>query len=375
MDRREYLDRLDATATDVDDLFEHFERQSARGLTYHALSDPRHGLERGTVIVEDADVVVRGYPSIPRTLMIDPGVENFFADTRTVALEEKLDGFNVRIVDVGEPLAFTRSGYICPFTTARARERLPLDEFFKTHPDAMLCAELVGPETPYSTTGFGTVESSAFRVFGIRSRESGDPLPVDERRDRCETYDLPQPRLFDRCAPSTAAEPVRKAIADLETAGREGVVLRSTDGRDMLKYTTESQHHDELAYAFRLPFDRGQDFVFSRIVRDAFQAMEFGEDDRRLEERAHELGESILLPMVETIRAVDRGEPVGDRHTVRGSPSTIDSLLSHLRQQSLTLEIEADRTDGIERIVTFRKVASSTRDRIEYYLEGGTVDE
>lgn len=374
MDRREYLDRLDATATDLEDLFEHFEQQSARGLTYHALSEPRHGLERGTVIFEDVDAVVRVYPSIPRTLVIEPGVETFFADAETVTIEETVDGFNVRIVDVGEPIAFTRSGYVCPFSTTRARTRLDLEEFFKDHPDAMICAELVGPETPYSSTGFGTVDSSAFRVFGIRDRETGEPLPVTERRERCAAYDFPQPRQFGRSEPSKAAASVRSAIAELHATGREGVVLRSADGLDLLKYTTESQHHDELVYAFRLPFERGRDFVFSRIVRDAFQAMEFEEDPERLEARAHELGESILLPMVETIRNVDRGEPVGDRHTVRGRPSTIDSLLSHLRDQSLTLEIEFDQTDD-ERVVTFRKVAESTRDRIQHYLDGGTVDE
>jgi putative ATP-dependent DNA ligase len=391
MDEREWFTRLDSTAENPPELFEHFERRSSAGYTYHVLPDARHGVERGTVLVEgrdaggDTDVdpdagigsgaVVRGYPSVPRVFALDPGVTSFFGESETVAVEEKLDGFNVRIADVGEPLAFTRSGHVCPYTTGRARALLDLPTFFTDHPRMTLCAELVGPETPYTTHDYEGVDSHAFRVFGVRNRESGEPLPVAERRDLCSAYDLPQPRFFGRYEPSTAVEGVREAVADLDAAGREGVVMRSADATSMLKYTTGSQHRDELAYGFSLPFDRGRDFLFSRVVREAFQAAEFEESEARLRERARDLGESILLPAVETIREVEREVTVGERHTVRGRAEEVDALLAHLRDQSLTLEIESDRREDGERVVEFVKVAESTRDRIRYYLEGGTYDE
>jgi len=302
-----------------------------------------------------------------------------FEANETVAIEEKLDGFNVRIAAVGagsgEPLAFTRSGYVCPFTTARAHERLPLEEFFSSHPETVLCTELIGPETPYTTHDYEGVDTHEFRVIDIRDRESGAPLSVADRRSRCEEYGFGQPRHFGRTEPSTARETVEETIDELDAAGREGVVLKSADGQSMVKYTTESQHHEELAYAFSLPFDHGRDFVFSRIVRDAFQAAELDGTDARLRARAHALGESILEPMVSTIRDVADGETVGERHTVRGDPDSIDALLEHLREQSLTLEFEADRREDDERVVEFVKVAESSRDRIRYYLDGGTRDE
>lgn len=375
MDDRAYLDRLDPTTDDPEELFEHFERRTSAGRAFHVLPDGRHGVERGTVIVEDADAVVRGYPSIPRVLVLETGVPAFFEAGTTVAVEEKLNGFNVRIADVGEPLAFTRGGLACPYTTARARERLPLATFFADHPDEMLCAELIGPETPYTSHDYDDVDVNSFRVFGIRDRESGDPLPVATRRDRCEEYGFPQPRYFGQYDPEEAVEGVQDAIATLEAAGREGVVMKAADGGTMVKYTTESQHHAELAYAFSLPFDHGQDFLFSRVVRDAFQAVEFDEDDDRLRERARDLGESILLPMVETIRDVDAGETVGERHVVRGDRATVEALLEHLEDQSLKLETEAVRRESGADVVEFVKVAESTQDRIQYYLNGGYLGE
>lgn len=371
MDEQEYLDRLDATAEDPADLFEHFERRSAAGLTSHALRDARHGLERGTVIVEEMDAVVRGYPSIPRVFVLETGIPSFFEESETIVVEEKLDGFNVRIVDVDELLAFTRSGYVCPYTTSRTHDLLDPSDFFADHPEKMLCAELIGPETPYTSHDYDDIDSLAFRVFGIRNRESGDPLPVNDRRELCDEYDFPQPRLFGRYDTAEAVAGARDAITDLNAAGREGIVITSADGESMVKYTTESQHHADLAYAFSLPFDRGRDFVLSRIIQDAFQAIEFDEDDDRLRERAHDLGESILLPMVETVRDVADDETVGERHTVRGDPQQIDALLEHLRDQMLTLECETDRREDGERVIEFVKVAESTRDRSRYYLEGG----
>ena len=214
----------------------------------------------------------------------------------TVAVEEQLDGFNVRIADAGEPLAFTRSGYVCPYTTARARELLDLSSFFADHPERMLCAELVGPETPYTTHDYEGIDAHAFRVFGVRDRESGDPLPVSERRELCAAYDLPQPRLLGRYETGEAVDGVRRAVDELDAAGREGVVMKSADGTSMLKYTTESQHHAELAYAFSLPFERGRDFLFPRVLRGAFQAAEVDGSEERLRERARDLGESTLRP-------------------------------------------------------------------------------
>jgi len=96
-------------------------------------------LESGTVVYfSDGFEVIRGFPKIRRTLILSPALKNYFNDL--VAVEEKMNGYNVRIacinspdlnnltdseeeyfsdkaLEIGENLktvvALTRGGYIC----------------------------------------------------------------------------------------------------------------------------------------------------------------------------------------------------------------------------------------------------------------------
>jgi len=358
--------------TDADDLLEHFDTRWFEGRRYRYLDDSRHGVERGTAIVNG--VVVRGYPSMPRALVLDPAVPEQFDGP--VAVEEKLNGYNVRVARIdGDVLAFTRSGFVCPYTTAKVRSAVDTGPFFDDHPERMLCGELVGPENPYTDHDYPDVDSAGFYVFDVRDRETGEPMPVDRRRDCCRAYDLAPVRHYGTFTPAAAVDTAREVVRDLDARGREGVVLKSADGRRALKYTTSAIHRADLEHAFELPFDYGREFVFARVLREAFQAVEFGDDDAAVRERARKLGESVLVPAVETVRAVRAGEAVGDTHTVRGDPEVLDALLSYFRDQGLELRVERDDREGDQRVVTFTKVAQATRDKTDYYLSGGTVDE
>lgn len=400
----------------LDDVLEHFERRTYEGREYRALSAGRHGIERGTVLI--GDTAVRGFPSVPRALVLDPGVERHF--DRRIAVEEKLDGCNVRVArvegwsggggnadrgarggdagvadpetslggdesagirdaggdaDDADVFAFTRSGYVCPYATSRARDLVAGTSFFADHPELMLCAELIGPETPYTTHAYDGVESDELRVFDVRDRTTGEPLSVSRRRDRCESYGFPQPRLFGVWGPGEAVPRIGAAIDELAAERREGVVMQSVDGDRLLKYTAGPKHRDELAYGFSQPHDVGRDYVFSRVMREAYQAAEREDEGDALRERAHELGESILLPAVEAIHDVERGDPLGSEHTVRGDPETVSDLLDHLADLGVRIEIREDRTDADERVVSFLKVSETATDQVRAYLEGTTVDE
>ena len=161
----------------------------------------------------------------------------------------------------------------------------------------------------------------------------------------------------------------------LEADGREGVVMKSPDASTFLKYTTGWANRDDLRYAFSLPFDRGRDFTFRRLVREAYQSIERGEDAEAARERARAIGEAILEPMLDCIETVATGDPVGERHTVRAPPAVVDELLAHFDAQGLHLQVESDRREGDERVVTFLKVSRKSTDTAELYLDGHVVQE
>jgi putative ATP-dependent DNA ligase len=365
-----YAERLGVAPERAGDVLEHFERAFYEGREYRRLGDARHGLERGTVLIDG--VVVRGYPKVPRTLALSEGVPRHFDGPLIV--EEKLNGYNVRVARVGDLLAFTRGGYVCPYTTALVRDS-ELGPLFDERPEAVLCGEVIGPENPYTEHDYDGVDSAAFRAFDLRDRETGRPVPVDERRRLCERHGVPQTRSFGRYDPAEAPESVERLVRDLADEGREGVVLQSLDGHRQLKYTTQTAHRDALAHAFSLPFDYGRDFVFRRVIREGFQSVEFDEDEATARERAHRLGEAILLPVIDTIEAVDEGETPGERHTVRGDPATVERLIDHFRDCNLPVVVESDRREDGERVVTVHKEMQSTADKIENYLNGHVVDE
>ncbi|WP_306052306.1 RNA ligase [Natronococcus wangiae] len=372
MDDTEYHRRLGIGESAFDALEEHLEHRTYEGREYRHVPDYRYGVERGTALI--GGEVVRGFPKIARTLVLETGVPNQFDDR--IAVEEKLNGYNVRVARVeGDQLAFTRSGMVCPFTTRMIERLVDLEALFDEHPEAMVCGEMIGPENPYTAHDYPGVDSLAFRAFDWRDRRSGEPLDVEKRRERYERFGVSQTQLLGIYDVDETASELRPTVEELDAEGREGVVMQSLDGSTQLKYTTSASSRSDLAYAFSLPFDYGQEFMFRRLLREGFQTVEWDESDDVARGRARDLGEAILLSMRDAIETVDDGGAVGERHTVRAGPETVDVLLEHLREQGLRLEIEDDRREDGDRVVTFCKRVQSSNDRIRNYLEGYIVKE
>ncbi len=356
---------------DHETIAETFQRRTFRGREYFHFPDARHGIDRGVAIV--GETVVPGFPSIPRTLVLDPGISGVFSGP--IYIEEKLNGYNVRIARAdGDLFAFTRSGYICPFTTHLVRTD-PFEEFLAEFPELTICGELIGMNNPYTPHEYEDVDDVGIRVFDLRKNGTGTPLSPETRYERCAEYDLPEVPRFGTVDPAEAPERVATLIDDLNEREREGVMLKSADGETQLKYTTAATHQADLAHAFSQPFDYGREFLFSRLIREAFQAAERGESETERRERAQALGEAILLPAIEAVETVDAGERIGDEHTIRGDPTAIESLITQFLSQGLQLDIREDYYDDGDRVVTFCKVARSSQDKIEHYLAGGLIDQ
>ena len=168
--RHEYHHALGLSKATFERIEDEFVTRYYEGVEYRSLPDYQKRLEKGTVLL--GGTVVRGFPKIPRTLVLEAGIPRYFAGE--FAVEEKMNGYNVRVTRIdGDLYAFTRGGIVCPYTTWKVGVDLDLGPFFDEYPGTALCGEMVGPENPYTPHEYEEIDSLAFRAF--RSPYSGTP--------------------------------------------------------------------------------------------------------------------------------------------------------------------------------------------------------
>lgn len=330
--------------------------------------------EDGTVIVKTKYElrVFRGFPKIRRALVLNPTIKKHFGD-RKIALEEKMNGYNVRIVKIGDNLyGLTRRGIICPYTTEKIRMIFD-DEFFSSYPDYMLCCEAVGPSSPYVPSGIYDTDDLDFYLFDIRECKTNKPVSIDEKIEIAEKYGLKMVKIFKIISPDDF-ESIKEVVNLLNSEGREGIVFKDVKMMlDPLKYTTHSANTSDLRYAFRYFGEYARDFMLARIVREAFQSFEFEESDEEFEKRCLQLGRAILEPMISSIKACSHGETIYDEsELVFYSNEVLDLFQQHLRLLGVDFKIEYVGRDDDKIRVRFKRIMRSTNDKIRGILGGST---
>ena len=328
------------------------------------------GFEEGTVVAKTIHgiEVVQGFPKIRRALTLYPTIKLHFKGN--VVFEEKMNGYNVRIVLFGKNLyAITRRGLFCPYTTEKARELIN-EAFFKDYPDYMLCCEAVGKYSPYVPKEVYGVDFD-FYVFDVREKRSGKALPVREKERICEEYGLKMAPILAECRAEEGHVVGRKVIEELEGSGREGVVIKDAEMKvEPIKYTTSETNCGDLSYAFRYFNEYGKDFMFSRIIREGFQSFEL-DNEEEFRERCYRLGRAILESLVKSIREVSEGKKVVERvELIFSAFETFELFVEHLRRSGVNFEIvELKKREGKVYAVVDR-VMKSTTDKIKSHLGG-----
>lgn len=326
-------------------------------------------IESGTVIYFKEKIeVIRGFPKTRRTLMLSPTIENHFKNR--VVVEEKMNGYNVRIASIGdEIIALTRGGYICPYTTKKAVEIMDLSNFFNDNPDLVICGEMVGTDNPYVSHHYLEIGSLGFRVFDLRKKTSNEPLPLKEKYKLLQKYNLPSVRVLGTFNVKDAAKYIKKIVKKIGEENREGIVMKDPQMEiGPLKYTSSQAHDDEIKYAFTYPFDFGRDFFFSRVIREGFQAFEMDESEEEVQERAKRLGESILYPMLATIKNVSSGNIAGEDMVIDvENREEAERFLRHLHD----LGVYAILIEFKDNKAVIRRIYQSTTDKINNFLNGG----
>ena len=345
------------------------------GVRYVRFRDSAKGFRRGTVVFENSEAVI-GFPHIKRVVQLENGIRRVFKN-KPFYVEEKVDGYNVRVVKVGEKvLALTRGGFICPFTTERILDFVN-DEFFKNYPNLVLAGEMAGPESPYIVEGPPYVkEDIRFFLFDIQEKGTGKSLPVEERYKLAEEYGILQVEsfgIFDH----SGLDDLYDLMERLREERREGIVMKTPDMKKIAKYVTPYANINDIRIGSHIFFDLPHGYFMGRIKRLAFYLAEKHVKGEGFDEYAKALGKAILRPFVESIHEVAHGGDIEEVFTVRvKNITTAHKMVTHFERLGVKIHIEdiEDLKNGYWRITFKRVYPDATREMRELWNGLAFVD-
>ncbi|RUM47482.1 MAG: RNA ligase [Hyperthermus sp.] len=317
--------------------------RSFRGLLYASLKREVSKYPEGTVVIigRGWGRLIYGYPPIRRIVLPEVALPKYFIDK--VVVEEKLNGYNVRVVMLDDHLyALTRGGYICPYTTSRIDRELgeKLRELlFELGPeDHVVAGEVVGLENPYTRHYYREAPKFGYFVFDILR---GDHfLPPRFREEMTAKHGISQAPIL-AVIDKNDMETFRTIIDRLEREGREGVVLKDPSYRVRpLKYTTHYTNIEDIRIGMKFFFEEGMEFVKSRLLREIFMAYSKKLEEDDLEKLALELGMAALKPAIDAVREVAAGESIYEEFTlVFNNYAELKEFIEYMSEMGVNLTL------------------------------------
>ncbi len=340
------------------------QRKAWDGTEYIRFIDSYGHVERGTAIINGK--VIWGFPHIKRIFTLENGLAKNMPPY-TAYLEEKIDGFNVRIASTnGKIYAFSRGGFVDAFVTEKARE-LKLERFFSDYPESILCCEMIG-NTPYTepTNDFDT----RLYVFDIDEGD-GVYLRVDERYRLLTKYKIESvPKLgkFNCKKGKKEYTKLRKLFLNLNNGKREGIVFKSQDRKYVVKYVTPWSDINDIAQASDCFFDMPIGFFYQRVLRSAFAISDFGLDRKKYEQ---ELGNAFYERLVSAINNSKAGKPIAAEFQISITDLRVwEDIKKHMSKEVKLEEISTNiGNDGKTRI-RFIKIYKETTKTLTAYANG-----
>ena len=345
-----------------------------KGLFYAFLRREVADFPEGTVVIFGRGWwrLVRGYPSIKRMVLPSVALPKHFIDR--IVVEEKMNGYNVRVVMVdGRLYAVTRGGYICPYTTARLRKLYGegLSSLLRElgPENHVVAGEVVGLRNPYTRYYYPEAPTFGYFVFDIF--RDGKPLPPEERNELVEKHGLSHVRLLGVLDKNDITG-FKRIMEMLNREGREGVVVKDPEYRvPPLKYTTPHTNIGDIRLGMRFFMEEGRGFLFSRILREIFRAYEEGIEGPGLVKLATELGMAVFEPSLETVRKVAAGDLVYEEFEVEADTrEEIDELVEHLSELGVDVVLAGVREEAGVLVATIRKM-KDTGIQVRKILETG----
>ncbi len=342
------------------------------GLHYKRLTDSAGPVPRGSVRLPDGSVIP-GYPAIGRIHTLATGLREQFSGP--FQAEEKIDGFNVRIVrHEGRLLAFSRGGFVCPFSTDRAPEMLDT-AVFDDEPRLIVCAEIAGPENPYiEGSPPQVVEDVALFVFDLMARDAGGFLPLAAKAERMARDALPGVRTWGPYTPDQV-EAVRELMRYLDAGGAEGVVFKTDAGGGYrAKYVTARSSISDIELTSNALLDLPPEYFTHRLLRLAlFMAENDRQGDANLE---RDLGRALLQGLFDASASVgDNGlvdQPFRCRFRNRDNAERFVAFLQRTGGKHMRFPEGGLYAEGDFWVLEFRRVRERMTSWLRHTLWGGT---
>mgnify|MGYP001597710205 CR=1 FL=1 len=311
------------------------------------------GVARGTVVLPAG--VVRDFPRMPRILHLASGIRKTMHGPYRI--EEKVDGYNVRIVRVGGRAAcFSRSGHVCPFATDRLRDVPSFDRFVHAHPDRVVCVEVAGPGSPYDSASPPWIASDiAMVAFDVARLDTGWIDPPDARKEILARSGVPLVRDLGVFGPDDVPA-IRRLVDRIDAEGGEGIVLKTLDGRERVKYACLGSHLRDLRVSTRLLGGIQRAQLVNHLVAAGIALHEWKDGGGRAEREA--VGSALVDAMLDAIGQSAEGM-IEERHEIRmHEDANVDDLLAIIETGSDIQVRVASRErdeDGMVRVVFFRR--------------------
>jgi putative ATP-dependent DNA ligase len=342
------------------------------GLRYQRLNADLHGVMRGTIRVEGR--VLPAFPHIGRILSLSAGIaRNLHGPFR---MEEKIDGYNVRIVRIdGCILPFTRGGFVCPFTEDRIPDLVDLQPFFDAHPDLIVCAEISGRGNPYSASPSHRVaEDVEIHAFDMMRFDRSEFVGLTECDELLDRFAIPRAPIIGWFDPRQIEE-VKERVLELDRLGAEGVVFKPRGEGLRVKYVTPTTNLCDITRDVHLLAELQASTFILRLLRLVIAVEELHLEDR-LPELEQALGQALLGGFLHTVENVRSGAGVSEqRHLRFRSAEHADRLERHLNRVARGIRIRelARRTEGDHTTVDIEKTFLTSTDRIRDLLDGAYV--
>ncbi len=322
-------------------------------------------LPRGTIFYDGGSLP--GYPHIMRILHLERGISRYMKTSRFF-VEEKMDGYNVRIARInGQTIAFTRGGFICPFTTDRVYDLID-PRFFDRYPDYILCGEVVGPGSPYNTEIIPYVkEDIVFYVFDVARINGGFLLP-EERVEILSGFEMEQVKRWGPFDISNIKE-IKEIVLDLDRNEREGIVIKAIESGKALKYVTLSSCLRDLKATTHLISEIPSGFYIQRIMRAIFFCHEF--EIPLTDDYLMEAVRALYHKPYNAVKDVASGGEIKESFDVKvRKRETATELLRHLNRSGIyTQLVSIERTGDYYRL-KFNRIYRKGTKEIRQLLRG-----